>query len=120
MTTAVAPMTVGNCVDACSAAGYTVAGVEWSFECYCGNALPPVAATDGCVMKCDGDSAHLCGGPVRLNVYQKAAAAPAPEPAPAPPAPVPLPQLQQLQQRRSTVFVSQNSMEPSSDITHRG
>ncbi|KIM19714.1 hypothetical protein M408DRAFT_180648 [Serendipita vermifera MAFF 305830] len=40
-------------------------------------------------MKCDGDSAHLCGGPVRLNVYQKAAAPPAPPapPAPAPPAP---------------------------------
>ncbi|KIM24144.1 hypothetical protein M408DRAFT_331913 [Serendipita vermifera MAFF 305830] len=90
MATAVAPMTVGNCVDACSAAGYTVAGVEWSSASDCGNALPPVAATDGCVMKCDGDSAHLCGGPVRLNVYQKAAAAPAPEPAPAPPAPAPL------------------------------
>ncbi|KIM19903.1 hypothetical protein M408DRAFT_170271 [Serendipita vermifera MAFF 305830] len=84
--TAVAPMTVGNCVDACSAAGYTVAGIEYSSECYCGSALPPVAATDGCVMKCDGDSTHTCGGPDRLNVYQKAVAAPAPAPVPAPPA----------------------------------
>lgn len=67
---AVAPMTVANCVDACDAAGYSIAGVEFASECYCGNALPPVAATEGCVMKCDGDD-HLCGGPDRLNVYKK-------------------------------------------------
>ena len=30
MTTAVTPMTVGSCVDACVAAGFTVAGVEYS------------------------------------------------------------------------------------------
>ncbi|KIM25969.1 hypothetical protein M408DRAFT_202977 [Serendipita vermifera MAFF 305830] len=71
LNTAQAPMTVGNCVDACSAAGFTVAGLEFSSECYCGNALPPLSTTEGCVMACAGDSAHLCGGPDRLNVYQK-------------------------------------------------
>ena len=30
ITTAVTPMTVGNCVDACVAAGFTVAGLEYS------------------------------------------------------------------------------------------
>ncbi|KIM21987.1 hypothetical protein M408DRAFT_333113 [Serendipita vermifera MAFF 305830] len=77
MPDAVAPMTVETCVDACLAAGFTVAGVEYASECYCGDGLPPVSATDGCVMKCDGDAEHLCGGPDRLNVYQKVATAPA-------------------------------------------
>ncbi|KIM22026.1 hypothetical protein M408DRAFT_298217 [Serendipita vermifera MAFF 305830] len=77
MPDAVAPMKVETCVDACLAAGFTVAGVEYASECYCGNAIPPVAATDGCIMKCDGDAAHLCGGPDRLNVYQKQATPPA-------------------------------------------
>ncbi|KIM21988.1 hypothetical protein M408DRAFT_29080 [Serendipita vermifera MAFF 305830] len=76
MPDAVAPMTVETCVDACLAAGFTVAGVEYASECYCGDDIPPVDATDGCVMKCDGDAAHLCGGPDRLNVYQKVATAP--------------------------------------------
>ncbi|KIM24245.1 hypothetical protein M408DRAFT_331879 [Serendipita vermifera MAFF 305830] len=56
MPSALAPMTVGNCVDACEATGYTIAGVEYA-------------------SKCDGDS-HLCGGPDRLNVYKKAPPAP--------------------------------------------
>jgi len=30
MPAAATPMTVGNCVDACSAAGFTVAGVDYS------------------------------------------------------------------------------------------
>jgi hypothetical protein len=33
-------MTVKLCLDACGAAGYTVAGVEWSQEFCCCNALP--------------------------------------------------------------------------------
>ncbi|KIM24125.1 hypothetical protein M408DRAFT_76289, partial [Serendipita vermifera MAFF 305830] len=66
MPDAVTPMKVETCVDACLAAGFTVAGVEYA-SVDCGNALPPVAATDGCVMKCDGDAAHLCGGPDRVG-----------------------------------------------------
>lgn len=66
------PMTVQNCIDACAAAGYTVAGLEYADECYCGLDLPSVSASDNCIMKCEGDAAHLCGGPNRLNVYQRA------------------------------------------------
>ncbi|KIM21516.1 hypothetical protein M408DRAFT_102761 [Serendipita vermifera MAFF 305830] len=72
----VMPMTVGTCIDACKLAEYTVAGVEYGSECYCGNFLPPTPAGDGCVMKCDGDL-HVCGGSDRLNVYQVAVPPPA-------------------------------------------
>ncbi|PVF98750.1 WSC-domain-containing protein [Serendipita vermifera] len=63
-------MTVGKCIDACKAAGFTVAGLEYASECYCGNELPTQPATEGCAMPCAGDSAHICGGGNRLSVYR--------------------------------------------------
>ncbi|KAG8830917.1 hypothetical protein FRC17_004067 [Serendipita sp. 399] len=85
-------MTVQKCIDACVSAGFTVAGVEYSSECYCGNALPPTQTSENCIMPCAGDSAHVCGGPDRLNVYQKQEPEPKPEPEPEPePEPVPVP-----------------------------
>ncbi|KAG8803723.1 hypothetical protein FRC17_006129, partial [Serendipita sp. 399] len=64
-------MTVELCLDACFAAGYTIAGVEWSQECFCGYNLPPTLATDGrCNMECKGNADELCGGSNGLNVYQ--------------------------------------------------
>lgn len=65
-------MTVETCIDTCIAAGYEVAGVEYGTECYCSATLPAESnkATDNCIMPCAGDSAHLCGGGNRLNVYQ--------------------------------------------------
>ncbi|KAG8777643.1 hypothetical protein FRC15_011219 [Serendipita sp. 397] len=64
-------MTVETCIDACSAASYSVAGLEYGNECYCGNALPATQATDNCIMNCAGDGEHVCGGPDRLSVYEK-------------------------------------------------
>ncbi|KAG9055491.1 hypothetical protein FS842_002072 [Serendipita sp. 407] len=64
-------MTVEMCIDACANAGHIVAGLEFGTECYCGDALPTTPATDNCIMPCGGDSSHICGGPNRLNVYQK-------------------------------------------------
>lgn len=66
-----AAMTVEVCLDACQAAGYSLAGVEYSQECYCGDAFQfgGAPATDGCTMACKGNSAELCGGSNRLNAY---------------------------------------------------
>lgn len=48
-------MTVELCLAACRADGYSVAGLEWSQECYCGDAIPPQQAYDGrCDMACKG------------------------------------------------------------------
>lgn len=50
-----AAMTAEICLDACHAAGYKYAGIEWSQECYCGNTQPTEEATDGrCDMVCNG------------------------------------------------------------------
>lgn len=65
-------MTIPACTAACQAAGYTLAGLEYSQECWCDNAVggQGAPASDGCNMACKGDGSTLCGGPNRLNVYQ--------------------------------------------------
>lgn len=64
-------MTIELCTSACENAGYTLAGVEYAGECYCGNEFQNggVEAGSGCSMVCNGDSSQICGGPDRLTVY---------------------------------------------------
>ncbi|KAK1853428.1 copper radical oxidase [Colletotrichum chrysophilum] len=65
---------VANCIAACAAAGYTLAGVEYAQECWCDNSIRfgGVPTTDGCNMPCKGNTAEMCGGPDRLNLYSLA------------------------------------------------
>ncbi|KAG8829938.1 hypothetical protein FRC17_005763 [Serendipita sp. 399] len=64
-------VTVERCLDACYSSGYTVAGLEWSQECFCGHSIPSKVATDGrCDMPCKGNLHELCGGENRINVYK--------------------------------------------------
>ncbi|KAH7094455.1 hypothetical protein FB567DRAFT_4112 [Paraphoma chrysanthemicola] len=67
-------MTNTKCKDACRAAGYTLAGTEYSGECYCDNQLRNSGgpAPDGetqCNMACNGDQTEICGGPNRLSLF---------------------------------------------------
>ncbi|KAH7084811.1 copper radical oxidase-like protein [Paraphoma chrysanthemicola] len=67
-------MTNTKCKDACRAAGYTLAGTEYSGECYCDNQLRNAGgpAPDGeaqCNMACNGDQTEICGGPNRLSLF---------------------------------------------------
>ncbi|KAH6679413.1 WSC domain-containing protein [Halenospora varia] len=69
-------MTVALCVQACKNSGYSMAGVEYASECYCGNALEnnPVTALEGlsgCSMTCKGNSSEFCGAGSRLDVYKQ-------------------------------------------------
>ncbi|KFY34113.1 hypothetical protein V494_07045 [Pseudogymnoascus sp. VKM F-4513 (FW-928)] len=69
-----AAMTTELCLEACQAAGYKIAGLEYANQCYCGNEFTAggVPAPDGdaqCNMPCAGNAAEMCGGPDRLNVY---------------------------------------------------
>ncbi|KAI4257110.1 MAG: hypothetical protein L6R42_005853, partial [Xanthoria sp. 1 TBL-2021] len=64
--------TQGKCITACQAAGYTVAGMEYSNECYCGKALingPAVAAETQCSSSCSGDATQKCGGASRMTIF---------------------------------------------------
>ena len=65
-------MTVAQCTNACGAAGYSLAGVEYARECYCDSQIQNQAAKadTGCDMTCTGNSSEYCGGSNRLNIYQ--------------------------------------------------
>ena len=73
-----AAMTIELCTAACKSGGYTLAGLEYSGECYCDNSYHNGGgpAPDGnalCNMPCNGNTAETCGGPNRLSVYSYAA-----------------------------------------------
>ncbi|KAF8151649.1 hypothetical protein B0H34DRAFT_801346 [Crassisporium funariophilum] len=64
--------TVTSCIAQCVALNFTLAGMEFADECYCGNtlvdgAVPAVEST--CNMGCAGNSTQACGGPNRVSVY---------------------------------------------------
>jgi hypothetical protein len=68
----VSTLTVESCVQACVAAGYTVAGMEYYTQCYCGDALvneATKAAETDCNTACGGNSAEMCGGGDRMSIY---------------------------------------------------
>lgn len=65
---------VEACTAACDTAGYTIAGLEWSQECFCGIAFATQVTkvandTAECNMKCTGNNAQMCGGSSRLSIY---------------------------------------------------
>lgn len=65
-------MTPQRCIATCIANGFKVAGLEYSEECFCGNALNNAAsktAESECNMPCAGDSSQLCGAGNRLSLY---------------------------------------------------
>ncbi|KAF2170893.1 hypothetical protein M409DRAFT_35857, partial [Zasmidium cellare ATCC 36951] len=66
-------MTVKGCLNACSSQGYLYGGLEYAQECFCGNSLQNggACASDqkSCYQPCKGNSAEICGGPNRLNMY---------------------------------------------------
>ncbi|KUJ09774.1 WSC-domain-containing protein [Mollisia scopiformis] len=66
-------MTVEQCGTVCGSHGYSMFGVEYYDECYCGNSLKPgsvPAPSTDCKYACKGNSSELCGGDWRLNLYQ--------------------------------------------------
>ncbi len=66
-------LTVESCIAICSGKGYVVAGMEYSVECFCGNAIvnggKPATAPTECNTACGGNSAEQCGGGNRMNIY---------------------------------------------------
>ena len=68
-----ATLTVESCVATCSEAGYSIAGMEYYTQCFCGNAIinEGVLATSqsDCNTACGGNSAEICGGGDRMSIY---------------------------------------------------
>ncbi|KAK4441988.1 pectate lyase superfamily protein-domain-containing protein [Podospora aff. communis PSN243] len=65
-------MTVEMCHGFCFSLGWTMFGLEYASECFCGDELQlgsVVALEEDCNMACSGNAGQMCGGPNRLNVY---------------------------------------------------
>ncbi|PPQ98361.1 hypothetical protein CVT26_013617 [Gymnopilus dilepis] len=67
-------VTVESCTATCAANGFTIAGLEFGQECWCGNefSLPAAnitAAPGDCSRACEADPTELCGAAFRLSVY---------------------------------------------------
>lgn len=64
--------TIESCSNGCAALGYTVAGMEYSSECYCGNGFSNGGGSmlddSAAFMACSGDLAEMCGGPSVLTI----------------------------------------------------
>ena len=69
-------LTVESCVQSCYGRGYSVAGMEYSTQCFCGNAIysgGTLASSDSdCNMACGGNAKEKCGAGNRLSVYSNA------------------------------------------------
>ncbi|PQE15506.1 WSC domain-containing protein [Rutstroemia sp. NJR-2017a WRK4] len=66
-------MTVEMCLRFCKGYGLKYAGLEYTRECYCSRYLSvfsvPVPESQ-CDLACLGNSSQLCGGALRLSLYQ--------------------------------------------------
>lgn len=65
-------MTIESCVGVCAQKGYTVAGMQYSVQCFCDNYLGRGATntTDSqCNMPCGGNANEYCGAGNRDSVY---------------------------------------------------
>ncbi|KAI9449280.1 WSC domain-containing protein [Lactarius psammicola] len=65
-------VTVESCVSACQSQSYTIAGLEFAQECWCGNEIrsPGVPISQSaCNQVCIGDGTEVCGGPNALQLY---------------------------------------------------
>ena len=66
-------MTIESCVSGCIASGYSVAGIEYSTQCSCGDLIQEggalASSEQDCSMACGGNANEKCGGPNRLSVF---------------------------------------------------
>ncbi|KAK5624481.1 hypothetical protein RRF57_000197 [Xylaria bambusicola] len=72
-------MTVERCLDFCAhdrpSRPYQLAGLEYSRECWCGdelNSLSERLSDAACDTPCDGANTTVCGGALRLSLYNSA------------------------------------------------
>ena len=65
-------LTLESCAKSCSAQGYTIAGAEYSRQCFCGNQIvnggDPANSNAECNTACGGNSNEFCGGGGRMTI----------------------------------------------------
>ncbi|EME82544.1 uncharacterized protein MYCFIDRAFT_78988 [Pseudocercospora fijiensis CIRAD86] len=64
---------IEGCTSGCQNAGYAIAGVQNSTQCFCGNALNSQSAVlvvdSSCRLPCPGNGYEICGSNGRLSVF---------------------------------------------------
>ncbi|KAL3928763.1 MAG: hypothetical protein SGBAC_012506 [Bacillariaceae sp.] len=60
---------VQDCRDFCKGLGYPYAGVQFSNQCFCGNAYDRLGSGSGCTSTCWDSADQYCGGAYRNSVY---------------------------------------------------
>jgi hypothetical protein len=65
--------TPAACIALCGDRGFSLAGVEYGYECFCASSYvagpPAVANVSDCNVPCAGDATQTCGGGLRLQIY---------------------------------------------------
>lgn len=65
--------TIEACIATCFAMHMSIAGLEYSSQCFCDNYIQNggvlSSADSNCAMTCSGNSAEICGGPGLLSIY---------------------------------------------------
>lgn len=69
-------MTIEKCIDFCTSNGFSIAGLEYSTQCFCDNKIldgraPTPGLVGGCTMPCSGNNQEICGAAGLLSLYQK-------------------------------------------------
>jgi hypothetical protein len=65
-------LTIESCTQICAGLGYTVAGMEYSVQCFCDYTIVDggtLTAEADCAMACGGSSTEICGGPDLMSIY---------------------------------------------------
>ncbi|KAK7427691.1 hypothetical protein QQZ08_005797 [Neonectria magnoliae] len=73
-------MTVPKCLEYCTSNGtdYRFAGLEYSRECWCSQSLSALSeklSEKQCSYPCEGNATLICGGALKLSVYEFKSAA---------------------------------------------
>ncbi|KAI8811253.1 WSC domain-containing protein [Cladochytrium replicatum] len=63
---------VSNCVDACTTRGFTIAGLQYGGQCFCGNAIrsnPGTVPVQECMVNQCPNQIDYCGAGYRMLIY---------------------------------------------------
>ncbi|MCJ1409529.1 hypothetical protein MMC19_003610 [Ptychographa xylographoides] len=63
-------MTIELCTASCKSNGFRYAGLEYYFQCFCGDSIYGASADpSNCNLACTGDSTEVCGGNDFVSIY---------------------------------------------------
>ncbi|KAI0120698.1 copper radical oxidase [Xylariales sp. AK1849] len=69
--------TTSTCIAGCSRFGYEAGGIEYGYQCFCGDIADVVnkgrdslQPESDCNVACSGDPTHICGGGNRISYYR--------------------------------------------------